>query len=128
MPRFEAIINNKSLSQTGTAQADDKEFKSELGRIAEMSIWDDAKEAAAEEKREIDRKLQRLDQELIVRTESLSNFENQVKPCSASVTHHLRTFLSSKAVAIKMSVHHFGGSVAASTNHAPLLEVVGFGS
>ena len=61
-------------------QADDKEFKAELGRIVEMDAWDAAKLVAAEQLRAARHRALQLEQELSVRSAYLAGLDAKVGP------------------------------------------------
>lgn len=66
-------------------QAEDKEFKLELSRIAEMSIWDDAKETVSNLSKSVKLSLQLLEQELSLRENSLTNLSEKVHTILANL-------------------------------------------
>ena len=59
-------------------QADDKEFKQELGRVVEMDSWDNAKAAAAEQLRAAKQRAAQLEQECNMRTAYLTDLRAKV--------------------------------------------------
>ncbi len=59
-------------------QANDKEFKTELGRIAEMTVWDDAKEEASEQLKEANIRQLQLDQQFLVRSQYVTELKTKV--------------------------------------------------
>ena len=59
-------------------QADDREFKAELGRIVEMDAWDAAKLVAAEQLRAARHRALQLEQELSVRSAYLAGLDAKV--------------------------------------------------
>ena len=59
-------------------QANDKEFKAELSRIAEMTIWDTAKEEASEQLKHANKCQVQLEQQLLVRSEYIADLRNKV--------------------------------------------------
>jgi hypothetical protein len=59
-------------------QADDKDFKSELGRIVEMDVWDNTKEEAAELLRIARQRLTKVAQEQQLRRNYLEDLNRKV--------------------------------------------------
>ena len=62
-------------------QANDKEFKGELSRIAEMTIWDTAKGEASEQLSKANKQQVQLEQQLLVRTEYVIDLTSKVRAC-----------------------------------------------
>jgi len=60
------------------AQADDKDFKAELGRIAEMDVWDNTKEEAVRQLKDAATQLARLQQEQAFRSGKLQDLAEKV--------------------------------------------------
>ena len=61
-------------------QADDRKFKEELGRVIEMDVWDSAKAVAAERLKAARTESGKLEHEVVVRQDWLTELMEQVRP------------------------------------------------
>ncbi len=61
-------------------QADDRKFKEELGRVIEIDVWDSAKAVAAERLKSARSESSKLEHEVLVRQDWLTELREQVCP------------------------------------------------
>ncbi len=59
-------------------QADDKDFKNELGRVVEMDVWDNTKVEAVRQLKEASARLLKLQQEQEFRSRRLEELNQKV--------------------------------------------------
>ena len=76
-------IDNSPSQDHALLQADDKDFKTELGRVVEMDVWDNTKVEAVRQLKDAVAQLARLEQEQEMRTIRLQELSQQVPTARA---------------------------------------------